>query len=189
MRFQQLVDNMERIEIASGEAARFLQNWCVEEMIRLNRPIVALEIGTWCGFTALAMAATGANVICVDTFQGSDPQTAQRAGTLRGTTLDRFLCNAIALQPRGSVVGLVGDSVHISKLMPDGVLDLIFVDGAHEQDAVTADLDAWWPKLRPGGVFCGHDIGQPSVSVPVIAKGAAIGRTLETLPDQTWRLR
>lgn len=40
---------------------------------------------------------------------------------------------------------------------PDGLFDFIYIDGFHSLAAVTKDLADWWPKLRPGGVFAGHD--------------------------------
>jgi FkbM family methyltransferase len=39
----------------------------------------------------------------------------------------------------------------------DGSLAFVFLDGGHERHEVAADLAAWWPKLAPDGLFCGHD--------------------------------
>lgn len=39
----------------------------------------------------------------------------------------------------------------------DGSLDFVYVDGNHAYLAVAADLAAWYPKLKPGGLFAGHD--------------------------------
>jgi len=33
----------------------------------------------------------------------------------------------------------------------------IYLDANHSTDAVRADLNAWWPKLKPGGTMAGHD--------------------------------
>lgn len=48
-------------------------------------------------------------------------------------------------------------SVEAASLFPDHSLDLLFVDGDHSLAGCYADLLAWSPKLRPGGVFFGHD--------------------------------
>jgi hypothetical protein len=40
---------------------------------------------------------------------------------------------------------------------PDGSFDMIFIDGHHVAPCPGNDIDAWRPKLRPGGLLCGHD--------------------------------
>ncbi len=41
----------------------------------------------------------------------------------------------------------------------EGSLDFAFIDGNHLYEAVCADLFAWWPKIRNGGLLTGHDYG------------------------------
>ena len=45
---------------------------------------------------------------------------------------------------------------------PDS-LDFVFIDGDHSTEAVTADIEAWLPKLKPDGVLAGHDAARESV--------------------------
>ena len=40
---------------------------------------------------------------------------------------------------------------------PDEYFDFIYVDARHDFKGVTVDMEAWWPKLRPGGIFAGRD--------------------------------
>jgi hypothetical protein len=42
---------------------------------------------------------------------------------------------------------------------PDKSIDFIFIDGDHTYDGVKKDLAAWYPKMKIGGVFAGHDYG------------------------------
>jgi len=37
------------------------------------------------------------------------------------------------------------------------MIDLIHLDAGHDYRSVTADLEAWWPLLRPGGILIGDD--------------------------------
>jgi hypothetical protein len=39
----------------------------------------------------------------------------------------------------------------------DEQLDFVFIDGNHSYEAVTLDLELWWPKVKRGGLFSGHD--------------------------------
>lgn len=38
-------------------------------------------------------------------------------------------------------------------------LDFLFVDADHTYQGLRADLQAWWPRVRPGGVMFGKDYG------------------------------
>lgn len=35
--------------------------------------------------------------------------------------------------------------------------DLVFIDALHDYDSVRDDIRLWWPKVRVGGMLCGHD--------------------------------
>lgn len=39
----------------------------------------------------------------------------------------------------------------------DGLFDFIFVDGLHTYDQVKTDIENYYPKLKTGGLFSGHD--------------------------------
>lgn len=54
-------------------------------------------------------------------------------------------------------VVLRGESVDIAKQVQDLSLDWVYLDADHERKAVEADLAAWYPKVRPGGLVAGHD--------------------------------
>ena len=48
-------------------------------------------------------------------------------------------------------------SVEAAKAVEDKTVDFIYIDGDHSYEAVKADLEAWLPKMRPGGFLSGHD--------------------------------
>lgn len=39
----------------------------------------------------------------------------------------------------------------------DASCDVVWLDADHTYEAVTADIRAWWPKVKPGGVLGGDD--------------------------------
>jgi len=48
-------------------------------------------------------------------------------------------------------------SLEAASLFRDGYFDLVFIDGDHGYDSVIGDIKAWMPKVRDGGILCGHD--------------------------------
>lgn len=48
-------------------------------------------------------------------------------------------------------------SVEAAGRFKDAELGWVYLDGNHSKKAVEADLKAWWPKVKEGGVLCGHD--------------------------------
>jgi predicted O-methyltransferase YrrM len=62
------------------------------------------------------------------------------------------------LEKYGSrAVILNGWSVEVAKTIPDGSLDFVFIDANHAYEYVVADIAAWAPKVRKGGIVYGHD--------------------------------
>ena len=55
------------------------------------------------------------------------------------------------------VTVLRGRTVTMAERIPDGYLDFLHLDAAHDKINVTADLEAYYPKLKPGGIASGHD--------------------------------
>ena len=48
-------------------------------------------------------------------------------------------------------------SVEAAMTVKDGSLDFAYLDANHTYEQVTADIAAWAPKVRSGGILAGHD--------------------------------
>jgi len=48
-------------------------------------------------------------------------------------------------------------STKAARAFPDGHFTWIYIDARHDLKSVSEDLEAWWPKLAPAGLFSGHD--------------------------------
>lgn len=53
------------------------------------------------------------------------------------------------------------DSLQAAAFFDDESLNFIFIDAEHGYESVVADITAWWPKLKPGGILFGHDYRHP----------------------------
>ncbi len=58
-------------------------------------------------------------------------------------------------------------------LLADGSVDAVFIDAEHDRASVEADARAWLPKVKPGGLLCGHDWDRASVREGLAAAGIA----------------
>lgn len=71
---------------------------------------------------------------------------------------DKFYDAVLELQKEDARVTIYRAlSVDASKMFKDSQLDSVYLDGNHSYPSVMADMDAWWPKVRIGGIMGGHD--------------------------------
>lgn len=49
------------------------------------------------------------------------------------------------------------DSWKAALSFPDEHFDFVYIDAGHDYHSVRKDIRAWWPKLKSGGIFAGHD--------------------------------
>lgn len=49
------------------------------------------------------------------------------------------------------------DSKEAAKIVDNESLDFVFIDADHSYSGCKADLEAWFPKVKKGGLFSGHD--------------------------------
>jgi hypothetical protein len=116
------------------------------------------EIGCYRGRSLAAVtlaAARNALVIGIDPFVPvfNDPNGP-------GTTMTACKETVSELQKlRGDVTLnlLIERSLNVPARYIDFSLDAVFIDGAHDETSVDADLRSWHRKVRPGGLICGHD--------------------------------
>lgn len=68
----------------------------------------------------------------------------------------------------------------------DNFFDWVYIDALHTKEALLADLRAWWPKVRPGGLVSGDDYGDhklpPLAKMHVNQPGTAIDPMFWSMP-------
>ncbi|MER7668994.1 class I SAM-dependent methyltransferase [Kitasatospora sp. NPDC096128] len=129
-----------------------------------------LEIGTYCGRSAVLLAAAareaGTVALTVDHHRGSEEQqpgweyhdpTLVDPEVGRMDTLPRFRRTLHAAGLEEHVVALVGRSPQIAALW-GRPLALVFIDGGHTDEHATGDYEGWAPHLAPDGLLVVHDV-------------------------------
>ena len=129
----------------------------LDAAVRRASPRLALELGTYCGYGALRIAAAApeARVVTVE-LSGANAAVAQRIWTHAGVA-DRITC----------VVGTIGDGGRTLDVLQaqhglnSGALDFLFID--HDKNAYLADLlavvDRTW--LHRGSIVVADNVGFP----------------------------
>ncbi len=129
-----------------------------------------LEVGAWCGKSAVFLGAAAQERDCVlfslDHHHGSlenqrgwehfDEELVDPVDG-RLNTLPHWQRTVAAARLEDVVMGLVGPSVVVAQHF-DQPLDLLFIDGGHASEVAWADYRAWTPKVTTGGSLLIHDV-------------------------------
>lgn len=153
---------------------------------------VFVEVGAWLGkstcFLAELLTELGKEVTfyAVDTWEGehgdeSQVSTVKAAG---GSIYPQFLDNMKKAGVGDFVRPLRMLSVAAAAQFADASIDFLFIDDDHTEASVRADLAAWFPKVKPGGVIAGHDFDKPGVHSAVSAFFEAQGRDVTRVREE-----
>lgn len=125
-------------------------------------PAHFLELGTWKGRSAAFMGVeiinSGKEILLdtVDHFIGVEPRTNLPVQRVRFVKSYREALEN--LRPVMNVVRIIPvDTAEAAGLYEDNSLDFVFIDGNHARPFVTKDIHLWYPKVKSGGIFAGHD--------------------------------
>lgn len=119
-----------------------------------------VEVGSWKGKSAAYLAVEIINsnkdikLDCVDTWKGSAEHVDDEY-VKKNSLYELFIKNTFSLS---SVINPIKmDSVDASKKYEDNSIDFVFIDANHKYIHVKNDIEAWFPKVKIGGVMAGHD--------------------------------
>lgn len=128
------------------------------------------ELGVSHGrFTAFVCGVIqDAHMIAVDLWQEMPGSDSPGAETYKDrpheAVYQNFVKHCEAHLP-GRVTIYREDTVTAAQRVPDASLDFVFIDADHTYEGCRQDIEAWFPKVKTGGLIAGHDYndGWPGV--------------------------
>ncbi len=101
----------------------------------------------------------GSLLISIDPWQSADPDAyVDRSNVSQEEFEHLYLETRRRLARHGARSEIWRmTSLEAAPLVPDGTLDFAYVDARHDYESVLEDLEAWFPKVKPGGILAGHD--------------------------------
>jgi hypothetical protein len=151
--------------------------------------LVGLELGVARAETAYYLLENCPNIMmyfCVDPWLPYMDWNGMITNQLISDMKMAALANLSHFPDRTQVIE--ENSADAEKGVPDDSLDFIFIDGDHSYDAALFDMRTYWPKVKKGGLFAGHDAGMATVdnALATFRYENDIKTPVQFCPNQCW---
>jgi hypothetical protein len=151
-----------------------------------------LEVGVWQGDNLIPIANEFPELICfgVDSYSGSSYEEYFKGEFMSVVDNEYYenLFHEITDRTKDlkNIRIIRKTSDEAAKGLDDESLDIVFIDARHDYDSVVNDIRIWLPKVKFGGVLCGHDYALSFFGV-VEAVNEIIGYdNVSIKSDSTW---
>jgi len=125
-----------------------------------NNNLVGVEIGVREGYNAenMLLSLSIKKLFLVDPYLEYPLRCQKDQGYMYGYMIK----NIGKYKERVEIIKMLSSAA--VRYIPDD-LDFVFIDGNHDYDFVKKDIELYYPKVKDGGVFGGHDYcyGYPGV--------------------------
>lgn len=156
----------------------FVYRWDVlANLINRNDYKRFVEVGVWKGENIahlLKLCPKIKEVVGVDPYKlfRDSSEMGGVGGGMTQEMLDNIYCRVDRLFCLGNLHSrdkelmlIREDSLVASRRFVDGSVDMVFLDAQKTYEACLGDIEAWFPKVRVGGVMSGHDYNVMHFSV------------------------
>jgi hypothetical protein len=173
-----------------------------EELIKILKPSGnGIEIGVQLGIFAkhILRSCDNLKLYLLDCWDQQSNSTYEDVANLDNHTQAQYMINTISntLESFQNVRIIKGYSDEFVDLFKDNFFDFVYVDANHAYDAVKNDLTKWFPKLKKGGLFSGHDYidglfsyanfgVKSAVDEFALKNNLKVYSTKESHPHKTW---
>src|SRR5262245_61075104 len=156
----QAISNCHDAAIEHGAPGWFNHGAELLRLVERHRPRVCVELGTWLGASAIPIARAirrwQGTLTCIDTWAGNVKHAGERE-----TPPWMLLSCARNLITAGvsANVRLIPSPTDEAAVWWRDPIDWLYIDADHDYESVWADLRAWIPHVKPGGLILGDDYG------------------------------
>ena len=119
-----------------------------------DKPVTGVEVGTSGGENMAEVLKEWKSIeklYCIDYYPTYiDFRNSEDQELLRSMAIQKIITHV-----KSHLV--IDKSVDAAKKFADGTFDFVYIDANHAYDFVRADVLAWMPKIKNGGIIGGHD--------------------------------
>lgn len=138
-----------------------LEFTCLALLLKRARATRVFEFGTYMGVSITQLALNLPAQSAIYTLDLPEDTTAVRLHIEdpdeMAIALEKGKGTLIPPDLRGRITFLQKDSAAFDETPYAGLIDFVFVDGAHSYDYVKNDSEKGWRMLRSGGIIAWHD--------------------------------
>lgn len=169
--------------------SRLLIKILLENLPQTENGWTGVEIGVFRGATSAHLLRAFPNLFLymIDPWDEYDPDSAYYKS---GDRCSRFNINQQSENqrlaekatefslPRRSILRL--PSRIGAERLGGRSFEFVFIDGDHTYEAVSEDIDLWWPKVRTGCLLVGHDYNHPRNATGKFGVNRAVNEFVES---------
>ena len=136
-----------------------IQSFFKHYLSSLNQNSIGVEVGVRRGdLSQFILENYTGRLVCVDYWDEQPPGIYKEEGNAKAFQqkhFNEYIDKTKKFEERRLTVANL--STLAAGFFPNEYFDFIYIDANHEYDEVVKDLDAWWPKVKSGGLFSGDD--------------------------------
>lgn len=150
------------------------------EIIKENNFKNYVEVGVWKGKTLFGIADGNKHLRIwgIDEYKSENYNNythGEIMANISNETYDKIKQDILNRSSTFKNITIITEnSLTATKRFSNNSLDIVFIDASHDYKNTCNDIRAWLPKVRKGGILCGHDFNLRHFSV-VRAVGDLIG--------------
>jgi predicted O-methyltransferase YrrM len=152
----------------------------IPEVLGFRSDLKGIEIGSCLGGSThyLLSCLPNSHIIAIDPYEEYDQMSCRdKAYEMFQTVMKTFPTRLTLIRSKSD------DAVNE---IENETMDFIFIDGYHSNDQVRKDIENYYPKLKSGGLLCGHDYSAWSLSPAVDEMAKKYGKKVLLCEQDVW---